>query len=134
MSNDTRARYSVPKDLSTCALSNGHVYIAVSNLPNAGYGLFARKSFQRGEYITYYDGVVMDWLEAKRLCKNNKQPCSHCSIWIGIHRRIPWIEYQVTPWCRVCRKRRQVGSQQYLFYVEKQCHMVASQTSYRTTH
>lgn len=52
--------------LSTIA--NG-VYVAKSCIECAGNGLFASKSFKRGEYITLYDGETLTKQEAcKRSC------------------------------------------------------------------
>lgn len=50
-----------PKSLST--IGEG-VYVTESKIPNAGYGLFASKFFNRGDYITLYDGEVLSYKSA----------------------------------------------------------------------
>ena len=41
-----------------CTIGNG-VEVRQSGIPNAGFGLFACKDFQKNEYITLYDGETM---------------------------------------------------------------------------
>lgn len=41
------------------------VEVRVSTIPNAGNGLFALKSFHKGEFICYYSGKLIDWIEAQ---------------------------------------------------------------------
>ena len=48
--------HRVPRTLDNlCTLGKG-VEKHPSGIPSAGYGLFAARDFERGEYITYYDG------------------------------------------------------------------------------
>lgn len=46
--------------------SNASVIIRKSQLPNAGYGLFARRNFRKGERITEYAGIRKYWESAKK--------------------------------------------------------------------
>tara|TARA_B100001741_G_scaffold313371_1_gene319292 strand:- start:2917 stop:3312 length:396 start_codon:yes stop_codon:yes gene_type:complete len=50
-----------PKSLSS--IGNG-VYVKNSQIPHAGYGLYAQKMFYRGDFITLYDGEILSRREA----------------------------------------------------------------------
>ena len=54
-------RLILPSDLYT--VSNG-IEVRLSNIREAGNGLFATRSFRRGEYITLYDGEIISRREA----------------------------------------------------------------------
>ena len=48
------------------ATINNGVLILPSLIPDAGMGLFAQRTFRKGEYITLYDGEVVTRDEANR--------------------------------------------------------------------
>jgi hypothetical protein len=57
---------ALPYDMTVCPIAtigNG-VEVKLSNLPNAGRGLFATRDFAFGDLVTEYDGEVIDAAEA----------------------------------------------------------------------
>ena len=50
----------------TWTLGGGNFAIKKSNIKGAGQGVFATKSFSKGDYITYYDGQIISNKEAQR--------------------------------------------------------------------
>jgi hypothetical protein len=47
------------------------VTVNQSSIPHAGKGLFALQEFRRNDYITFYDGIVVDRQEALDLREKN---------------------------------------------------------------
>lgn len=60
-------RFYTPTDKSSVARINCGVVAQQSNIPGAGYGLFASRPFQKNEYISYYDGIEITRREALEL-------------------------------------------------------------------
>ena len=56
---------------NSSTVGNG-VEVRLSNIPNAGFGLFTTKNFKKGDTITEYDGKIIDRRTALQLRSEHK--------------------------------------------------------------
>jgi hypothetical protein len=59
------------------------VAVGKSNTPRAGKGLFAMRDFQRNEFITFYDGTLVDRKTALELRRTGHDTHVRCIYFLG---------------------------------------------------
>jgi hypothetical protein len=70
--------------------------VAVHVPAGAGYGLFTKRRFARNELITEYDGVIMDYKQAKALRRAHRH--SHIRTVNSQHRYIDGLKRPRRGW------------------------------------
>jgi hypothetical protein len=58
--------------MKTCATINHGIEVKTSTLKNAGRGLFATQKFEKGQWITKYEGSLIDQKQAIKLRKEKR--------------------------------------------------------------